>query len=320
VIAPLLTRSASLTDQEYFTLLLRLADRLEGPSRRRIEAAVEQARAGIAEEAIAEALRTLNTDAVLRVLLVDRVAEGLATAAVAVSREMIAGAGPLVVDRLSAQLAVQIEWEAVSHRAFVWVRRHGAELVTQIGESTREALAGIVEHAFREPLSQAATAKLIRGAVGLNAPQSRALDRYWRDLAAAVGDGTISQARAAQLGERYRQRLLKHRAMVITRQESATAGNQAQREVWRAVPEADAAYVREAVAIMKDGRICAGCHERHGWRAPIGGAYQDGSDGPPWVHVTCRCGERLVAPDDPSPSRPAFVEPESGGTLRPLIE
>ena len=322
----LLTRSATITDQEYFTLLLRLADRLEPTSRRRIVQAVERAREGIREEAIAEALRTLNSDAVLGVLAVDQVAEGLARSIVTVSREMVEGLGPTITAQTAQLLGVELEWEAVSHRALLWVKRHGAEMATVMSDVTRETLRKVIAQAIREPLSRAATVKLVRGAIGLNGPQTVALRNYWGDLDQAVGAGEISAARAAQLAERYRQRLLKYRATMITRTETMTAGNNAQREVWRAIGAAAEVYVRESVGIMRDGRICSFCHGRHGWRAKVGGRYQDGSDGPPWPHggkgttVGCRCQERLVREDDPEPSSPAFVEPEDGGSLRPLIE
>lgn len=319
--APVL-RAAPVTDQEYFTLLLRLADRLEPASRRRIIAAVEEARAGLREEAIAEALRTLNADAVLNVLSADDIAEGMAIAIVAVSREMVAASGPMAVQQLNQRLGIDLDWDALSHRALLWVKRHGAELVTRVSEDTRTMLSEIIRDSFREPLPIKETARLVRGVIGLNEPQAKALANYWRDLDAAVGDGAITERRAAQLGEMYRQRMLKYRATVITRTETMTAAGNAQREVWRAADGAGQitakGYIREWLAIARDGHVCEECADLHGARAPIDGLYEDGSDGPP-AHPCCRCQERLISVDDPVPSGPVLVEPAGGGTLRPAI-
>lgn len=314
---------ARISEQEFLNWLLAIAANTEPESVRDFLSRLVAVRDAIPDDVLEQAIRTANVAAVEQALRAAEAAAAGAASAEAIGSRILEVVGPAAADRLADTLGVEaVEWEDFAHRARLWLRQHGAELVTNVGEPTRQAIREAIEGVFARPMPAQRAVPALRNIVGMNVPQGRAYTRFYRDLYAAVDDGTITERRALELARRYRDRLIKHRAITVARAETMAAANAAQRELWRATDGQifDAGtYVREAIGILRDGRICAVCHGRHGWRAPIGKPYPDGSDGPPWGHPGCRCQERLVRPDDPQPSTPPFVEPERGGGLRPLI-
>jgi hypothetical protein len=175
-----------------------------------------------------------------------------------------------------------------------YARAHAAELVRDITIETRYAIRRIVERAVHRGTVPRETARLIEQVVGLNSRQAEALWRYGE----ALREAGIQPSRIAQLTGRRATAMLRQRALVIARHETMQAANAGRRAVWeRDLLDGNILghrWEREWVAIVpNDGRTCPYCVGQDGQRAPIGGTYPDGSDGPPG-HVICRCTEKLV--------------------------
>jgi len=174
-----------------------------------------------------------------------------------------------------------------------WARTHSAGLVVGITEQTRQALRRTIARAIQDGLSPTATAKLVEAVVGLNKVQAdavmnRAEELLERGVAAAKREATLA---------RYAAQLRRQRARVIARHELMQAANEGRRAVWeREVRDgliSPDRWEREWAAVTHDNRTCKYCLDADGTRAPIHGAYPNGSDGPPG-HVLCRCTENLV--------------------------
>ena len=179
----------------------------------------------------------------------------------------------------AATLAVRLGPGAIPRpEVLAWARQRSAGLVAGISEQTRLALREVIAAGLAQGLRPADLAKLLEPMIGLNRIQARA----WLDNPTA----------------RYAAQLIRQRARVIARHELMQAANAGRRLLWRTDVRngliAPDRWEREWVAIVpSDGRTCAYCEGQDGARAPINGAYPDGSDGPPG-HVLCRCTEVLV--------------------------
>ena len=174
-----------------------------------------------------------------------------------------------------------------------WARQRAAGLVVGISEQTRRALRETIAQALEQGLSAARAAPLIESIVGLNTVQAQAVMRRYDELV----ERGISAARRQAILSRYAARLRRQRARVIARHELQQAANEGRRRIWeRDVRDgliAPDRWEREWVAIVpSDGRTCRYCQGQDGQRAPINGAYPNGSSGPPG-HVLCRCTEVL---------------------------
>ena len=150
-------------------------------------------------------------------------------------------------------------------------------------------------------------AEKIRQHIGLNDRQSIALDNYNKSLAQSVLEGIVDPDRAAELHERYQQRLLAWRADTIARNESMTASNLGQRALWDQAVESglmDPQYVRRRPLITGDSRVCSTCAvvpfmNPYGvkldepFKTPIGPKMD-----PPFHGPNCRCTVALIFADE----------------------
>jgi hypothetical protein len=174
-----------------------------------------------------------------------------------------------------------------------WARQQSAKLVVGVTDQTRMAIRRAIVETIQAGMNPARAAKLIEASIGLNGVQVTALLNRADELRQA---GKTAEQINARL-ERYAAQLRRQRAGVIARHELMQAANEGRRLQWeREVRDgliAPDRWEREWVAIVpSDGRTCPYCEEQDGQRAPISGAYPDGSDGPPG-HVMCRCTEVL---------------------------
>jgi hypothetical protein len=195
-----------------------------------------------------------------------------------------------------AQVVVRLGTSAglpVAELAF-WARQRSAALVVGITEQTRRAVRETIAQALEQGLSPARAAPLVEAVVGLNTVQANAL----MNRAAELVERGVPAARRKEILNRYTARLRRQRAQVIARHELQQAANAGRRAQWdRNVRDgliAPDRWEREWVAIVpSDGRTCRYCQRQDGARAPINGAYPNGSSGPPG-HTLCRCTEVLV--------------------------
>lgn len=235
--------------------------------------------------------------------------------------------GPLNVEQLGLLLGVDLNWPTFRAAAVRWASQHAAARVVQITSGTRGRVRDyVVEHVLGEmPLP--VMARRIADTVPLHSRFAGALEKYRIEVGLAVSEGRISPSRGRQLVSRYEQRLIKFRSNSIATTELVTAGSGSNDVIWGEAAEQaildGADWVQEWIAILRDGRTCKFCHALHGQRRRIGQDFVDPIDGTtlpgPTRHVKCRCQKRLVPADSEPLRTPPFIEPKTGGTLKPKI-
>lgn len=186
-----------------------------------------------------------------------------------------------------------ISFDLLNPRVVENVRNHGAELVKQVTDDTRQAIRGTVERGLQDAIGPDELARQVRSFIGLTEQQSTAVSNLRDTL---IGDGkTLGQVEEQTIA--YATRLRDSRAEMIARTETIRAAATGQREAWSQEVEqglvSGEEFEREWIA---DPDACDDCLEMDGKRAPVDGAYDSGDDGPP-LHPNCRCAEGLVPID-----------------------
>jgi len=183
---------------------------------------------------------------------------------------------------------------------------------------SQQAVRDVLNAGLREGLNPREVAFRLQKIVGLNRPQTRALQRFEAQLMekataeiqakADAGKGRVSAAREMRsavtrvnrLVARKRVEYVADRAENIARTEVMTAiqdGKRAQRERLVAEGVINAGDFEQEWVIADDERTCPICRPFDGQRAPIGGSFVSKdlriSKGPP-EHPRCRCDTRTV--------------------------
>jgi len=236
--------------------------------------------------------------------------------------------GPPMTAFTVGRTGVDLDFEDIAESARLWAVAQSRNLIAEMSAAQPGLLRAMLDLIAAEDLDPVDAARLIRGALGLSASQAQALFNANQDWMAMQAAGKITTTKRRQLLATYRERLIAHRSERLAKDWVARAANEGQRRIWTgmatAAPELASAWERRSVGILS-GNICPYCYERHGWRAPIGGAYEDGSNGPPWPHAAgggtygCRCTEELVEVGSSEDGKPPFITPSGGGSLRPMV-
>jgi hypothetical protein len=209
-----------------------------------------------------------------------------------VALELVQEAGKLTAADLTEQSGITMTFDLLNPRAVEHLQAHGAELVTQVTEETKAAIRSILEAGFQAGEGVDQLAGKVRAYIGLTQRQAQAVENlYDRLVAEGKPPGWIESQAAA-----YRERLLDYRAEMIARTETIGAASEGQREAWRQAVDGGLVTGEEyerVWIVTPDDRLCDECAGMENQRAPIGGTYPDGSDGPT-KHPGCRCAEGLV--------------------------
>lgn len=182
-------------------------------------------------------------------------------------------------------------FDVTNPRVTEWIRAHSAELVTQIGADSRQAIRDLVAMAYQDGISAQALGRMIRQSIGLTTRQARAVARM---RARMVADGKRADMIEAA-AEKYAARLLRQRAEMIARTELIKAETQGQLLLWQQQIDAGMlpADVRKEWIVTPDDRLCPECQDFDGATVPVSSDFVGGPDGPP-LHPNCRCALRLV--------------------------
>lgn len=293
------------TSSEFYRLIHRIAERLEPEMERRFLEAVEQVRDEVDLTVLEDALRAGRGEAALAELRVGRLAELLGEGGdqelVRVIRQGLEQAGEAAAAELSQVLEVEIAFEGASRHAVAWARDHAADMVTGVTEETERALRALISDALEEGIGSQRTARQIAeqlgDTLGLTAQQASAVESFRERLIASGMEGEELADRVA----RFRRAKLGQRAERIARNETITAANQGQEELWRqAAGEGlldTETTVREWI-VTPDERLCPICAPMEGQRRKLGNTFESPFDestteSPP-IHVQCRCAVGLV--------------------------
>lgn len=246
--------------------------------------------------AVERALAAHDIDAAMRAIPWDRL-EKLNGNIAPILRDVLEKSGALAAATATSILpkGVTIAFDVTNPRAVAWIRAHAAELVRKnIIENGQQAIRQVMLRAFEKGMPPKQTAEWIREYIGLLPRQATAVDNYRAWLLEEKGYLKVD---ADRLAKQYAQILIKQRATVIARNETMTASNEGQRELWRQAVDGGQLRANEwqrEWIVTPDDRLCELCEPMQGKKAAIPeGTYEGGSDGPP-LHVQCRCVEGLT--------------------------
>jgi len=177
-----------------------------------------------------------------------------------------------------------------------YIRKHGAELVTNIVNSQREAIRSMVSQAtfYETAITPDALSRFIRPTIGLTRPQAMANLNYWKaqwDTGAEMGLSVRAiEDRANRMAANYAARQHRYRAMMIARTELADAYNHG--AYFGTLDAQEKGYLGACKKIWVtafDERVCPTCSALDGVSVNMDAMFPGGVFLPP-KHPNCRCG------------------------------
>lgn len=177
-----------------------------------------------------------------------------------------------------------------------FIRRHGAELVTNSAQEQINALNAIISHVSGyEMTTPDEAARIMRACVGLTKPQALANVRYREAVKQAYikahphGKETTAEKKAADAAVRYAARQHRYRAQNIARTELAFAYNAG--AYWATKDAQARGYIGGCVKVWLtayDERVCPICSAMDDEKRNMDEAFSNGKLLPP-AHPSCRC-------------------------------
>lgn len=184
-------------------------------------------------------------------------------------------------DRESKALKL-MDFSITNPRAIEWARNRAANLITEIGPSTREVVREIVTSGLRDGRAPRVIAKEIGSYVGLRSDQLETLRKF-----------EAGGASEAQVARRAKQ-LLKQRGELIARTETMRSSNQGLREMWHQAVDNDllpSDVKREWIA-TSDERTRDEHEDLDGEQVGLNESFSLGYE--PGEEVSCRCSQGIV--------------------------
>jgi hypothetical protein len=271
--------------------LEQVIDRLAPKLQRAVRQAALTAQGRIDLDALSAALEAGHVSQAVRQLGVDRfVTSDLAEAAAIIAEAHVAG---------RALGAEHIGWafDVTNPKALAAAEAQAAELLTAVNLETKATVRGLIARAYREQITTADIARMIRDVVGLNDRQATALFNF----RAGLVEDVVHPDRITSLTARYGDRLLRQRAETIAQTEVHRASAEGQHELWRdGVREGRInPTTARRIWIANAGACewCLGIEEMNAEGVEVDGQFEtpDGDmiDGPEDSHVGCRCSTGL---------------------------
>lgn len=284
--------------------------------------AVEDAEGALTRQRLAALLATRRLDDLLRLLdeAWDASTGRWRTTTAARLLDALNAGGDLGGRGLRAEFA--LVFDRTNPAAVAYARARAAQLVTRVQGETRDAIRELVTQAFSGQVDTWDTAGRIRQIIGLRPDQVRALARYRVELEALAASRRpvtavtrmrrlnsrgLTRDRIDAWVERYRQRLLHQRAVLIARTEILAASNYGQLAAWRqAVDEGQLpSTAQKRWIVTPDDRLCTRCRPLAGQVRRLDEPFlaEDGAMvlAPP-LHPNCRCTTALAVVPVPSSS------------------
>lgn len=272
-----------------------VADRLEPRVRQAFLDAIEQLRGRVDLDALADALTAGDVTAAERAISLDGLPDDLQPM-VDTLRQVFHGSADLAGDELGAVLSQSIRFDLTNPRAVAWASQFSSRLITQISDATRAGVQSLIANGIATGRTVDATARAIRGLVGLTERQAGAIASYRAELTAAGQAGDLLERRVAT----YAQQLLNQRARMIARTETIAASSQGQLELWRQAA-ADGLLnpltTRRRWVATEDDRLCPICMDLDGVTVAFNEPFTTDAGAKIYaspVHPNCRCTVVLV--------------------------
>ena len=281
-------------DKTTLARLERLARRMEPALRAAFLAAIQSARQKVTLELIEQALREIDPAAAIRAatggLEFEKMRETLA--------QIVEASGAITTQALQRTTGtILASFNLTNPYAAQYARTEVGRLIRGITQTTQEGIQRLIERGIVEGIDVRTSARQIRSMVGLTPQQAdwvmnyetRLLDRGIGGLDAKV--------------ERYANKLIRQRALTISRSETLDAANSGQIAAWKAAQDQGLLDKDVAVTwiVTPDERLCEICAPiptmDENKNVKVGGAFTTG-DGrritrPQESHPRCRCSLAL---------------------------
>lgn len=195
---------------------------------------------------------------------------------------------------LPDDVQAELRFDLMNPRSVEFIRDHTGELITQVTEETREAIAGVIDRAFTDGMHPRTSARHIRNTIGLTNRQASAVDNLRRRLR----EDNVPWPDVMNQTERYANDLLRQRSENIARTETLRAANAGQELLW--LQAAEEGLINEARTLKEwivtpDDRLCEFCEPLDGQTQPLDGFFTSeiGNVEVPPLHPQCRCAMGL---------------------------
>lgn len=212
---------------------------------------------------IEQALATGGYNAVMRTIPWEKLPEDLDPLQASLLKATRGGAdaaNKALPARIRSTLRYDSKNPKIAVRTLAIAGTRANRAITVLQEGTLDAVRHATHRAMTEAISPKDVAESIRGSIGLNRPQARALANY-RDK---LRDSDMSDKRREQLASGYEERLLDQRAMLIARTEVRSAINGGQLDVWQTAAEDGLLPPATRKIWRVDGRPCEICEKMDG--------------------------------------------------------
>jgi hypothetical protein len=217
-------------------------------------------------------------------------------------------------------------FDLTNPEAVDFARSRGSQFAQQLDLDTQQLLKSIVSSSFTQGIPPREAAAMIRSSIGLTANQAAAMRNYREFLEGLAGRESLgalplsvkqrvarsdvrmlpkrgvgmTEARIDKMVAKYRDRLLKERALALVRTETMSASNNGQLVLWNKAVDRGLlkdAVVRKAWIVTKDDRLCPRCKPLQGQLRRLDETFVSPYDGTtvktPPLHWQCRCAMGL---------------------------
>ena len=200
---------------------------------------------------------------------------------------------------LPASVRIAANFTTADPRAIAFAEQRAGKLIRQVSDESRKAVTETVMEALRMRIDRREMVSRISKVVGLDSRQARALTRFYEkalaDGRAAGLDYEEALAKADRLGDKYKKRLIRQRAVRIARTETVAASNAGRYLSWM---EAEAQGLLGSNSVKRwitaiDERTCPICQPLNNKEVPYKTNFPTGELMPP-VHPNCRCSAVII--------------------------
>jgi len=215
--------------------------------------------------------------------------------------DIFADSGSTIVEAAGSKAWARAGWTGAFNvdnpYSRTFLRKHGADLVTGLSAESKRALRLVMERSFREGIDVRRRARLIENVVGLDrrgAANLASLESALAEKGARDIEGKLA---------RRRKKLIRRRAMNISRTEATNAHAQGVWDSWRSADDqmflGPSPHKRWIAGLGQ--RTCKVCRELHGQevplRSPFWSSVLNRYVDRPAAHPACRCQMGLTFPD-----------------------
>ena len=219
---------------------------------------------------------------------------------------------------LPKSVRIAANFTTADPRAIAFAQQRAGKLIRQVSDESRKAVTEAVMEALRMRIDRREMVSRISKVVGLDSRQARALTRFYEksiaDGRAAGLDYDEALAKADLLGDKYKKRLIRQRAVRIARTETVAASNAGRYLSWI---EAEAQGLLGSNSVKRwitaiDERTCPICEPLNNKEVPYKTNFTTGELMPP-VHPNCRCSAVII------PAEVSFIPLEKTFSTDPIF-